>query len=197
MKSERALPSASPTPQGRRRRPTGAGRLPTTAVVALPLMLLLAFSPPLGAQTFYDYNIHQPTQDLMARGAQALLICNGVFVSDRTLDEIYHLELQQRWTTGTVPRSAVEIDHHRKAVTVGAGNRGNDPIPAMRSAYREGLGCVAMAPDQSYDDIDALPRSGPAPPEEDPSTVPWPDGEWTRGCSSWMLRSPSSGSPTS
>ncbi len=30
----------------------------------------------------------------MARGAQALLICNGLFVSDRTLHENYELELQ-------------------------------------------------------------------------------------------------------
>ena len=42
---------------------------------------------------------------------------------------------------------AVEMDPDRKAVTVGAGSRDNDPIPAMRPAYREGLGCVAMAPD--------------------------------------------------
>ena len=68
-----------------------------------------------------------------------------------------------------------------KAVTVGAGSRGNDPIPAMRPAYREGLGCVAMAPDQSYDDIDALPRGSPAAADADPSTVPWPDGEWIDG----------------
>ena len=134
-------------------------------------MLLLAFSLPLGAQTFYDYSIHQPTRELMAGGAQALLICNGIFVSDRTLDEIYHLELQQRWSTGAVPRSAVEIDHDRKAVTVGAGSRANDPIPAMRSAYLGGAGCVAMAPDQGYDNIDALPRTSPAPPERNPSII--------------------------
>jgi hypothetical protein len=33
-----------------------------------------------------------------------------------------------------------------------------DLIPTMRAAYREGIGCVAMGIDQTFADIDKLPK---------------------------------------
>jgi len=47
----------------------------------------------------------------------------------------------------------------------------------MRAAFREGVGCVIMAPDQTFDDIDGLPALAMAPPPGDPATIPWPDGD--------------------
>jgi CubicO group peptidase (beta-lactamase class C family) len=47
----------------------------------------------------------------------------------------------------------------------------------MRAVFREGLGCVIMAPDQTFDAIDSLPvLDRPAPPG-DPATTPWPMGD--------------------
>ncbi|GIT15337.1 MAG: hypothetical protein CM1200mP36_10930 [Gammaproteobacteria bacterium] len=47
----------------------------------------------------------------------------------------------------------------------------------MRAAFREGLGCVIMAPDQTFEDIDSLPELTMAPPPGNPRTIPWPDGD--------------------
>ena len=46
-----------------------------------------------------------------------------------------------------------EVDRNRRTVSVGMA--GGAPI--MRSAFREGLGCVALAPDQTFEAIDSLP----------------------------------------
>ena len=47
----------------------------------------------------------------------------------------------------------------------------------MRAAFRTGLGCVIMAPDQTFEDIESLPILDAAPPPGDPATIPWPDGD--------------------
>jgi CubicO group peptidase (beta-lactamase class C family) len=47
----------------------------------------------------------------------------------------------------------------------------------MRAALRPGIGCVVMAPDQTFADIDKLPLVEMAPPSGDPSTTPWPEGD--------------------
>ena len=53
----------------------------------------------------------------------------------------------------------------------------------MRAAFRKGLGCVIMAPDQTFEDIKSLPvLDMPAPPG-DPATIPWPDGDLIQGSS--------------
>ena len=47
----------------------------------------------------------------------------------------------------------------------------------MRSAFREGLGCVVMGPDQTFDDIPALPELRLPPHPDDAAAIPWPDGD--------------------
>lgn len=47
----------------------------------------------------------------------------------------------------------------------------------MRAAFRDGVGCVILAPDQTLDDIDELPVLSQPPPTGDPETIPWPDGD--------------------
>jgi CubicO group peptidase (beta-lactamase class C family) len=47
----------------------------------------------------------------------------------------------------------------------------------MRAAFREGLGCVVLAPDQTFDDIDRLPSLALAPPAGHAAATPWPDGD--------------------
>jgi len=47
----------------------------------------------------------------------------------------------------------------------------------MRAAFRKGLGCVIMAPDQTFVDIESLPILDVPPPPGDPATMPWPDGD--------------------
>jgi hypothetical protein len=56
----------------------------------------------------------------------------------------------------------IEVDYKLKAVAVGVGNS-EDPVPIMRAAYREGLGCMVMGLDQTFADIDKLPKLEMAP----------------------------------
>ena len=119
----------------------------------------------------HDY--HWVTGETVWRGTQALKLCNGLFVSNRTVDQIYAQEL-----TGMgepMPAARIEIDSRRKTVVVGTGT--DDLIPPMRAAHRDGIGCVVMAPDQSFADIDKLPLlEMPAMPG-DASAIAWPDGD--------------------
>ena len=50
----------------------------------------------------------------------------------------------------------------------------------MRAAFREGLGCVVLAPDQGLEDVSGLPELRMPPPPGDPSELPWPDGDAVR-----------------
>jgi CubicO group peptidase (beta-lactamase class C family) len=123
------------------------------------------------AQNALDY--HPATREIVWRGTQALKLCNGLFVSNRTLDQIYAQEL-----TGMgdpMPGTRVEIDSARRTVAVGI--RTGDPVPVMRAAYREGIGCVVMAPDQTFADIEALPHLDMAPLPGDASAILWPEGD--------------------
>ena len=47
----------------------------------------------------------------------------------------------------------------------------------MRAAFRQGIGCVIMAPDQGFEDIDQLPQLTTPPLAGDPATIAWPDGD--------------------
>ena len=47
----------------------------------------------------------------------------------------------------------------------------------MRAAFREGIGCVILPPDQSLEDIDRLPELTLPYPPGDPAQIPWPDGD--------------------
>ncbi len=125
-----------------------------------------------------EYNYHEPTGLLLTLGTQALMICNGLFVSNRTLDQIYDQELRLNQMP-VLPPEMVQIDDKLRAVAVGGA--GNFPAPVMRAAYREGLGCVVLSPDQSFADIDSLPELRMPPLPGDPATIPWPDGDLLSG----------------
>ena len=47
----------------------------------------------------------------------------------------------------------------------------------MRAAYRDGIGCIVMAPNQTFDDIDSLPILESPLADGDPALLPWPLGD--------------------
>jgi hypothetical protein len=65
------------------------------------------------------------------------------------------------------------VDRDRKAVMVGRPDSG----PVARAAFRRGIGCIIMAPDQGFDDIETLPVLDLPPLDGNPATIPWPDGD--------------------
>ncbi len=137
----------------------------------LSLLLLPSIA---GAQQAERYDYWRANRDMIQRGMQALIMCNGLFTSNRTLEQVFAQELAYlRSPIGTAQGGDYMVDRARRAVAVGA----EGPVPVMRSAFRPGLGCVAMAPDQTLDDIAGLPQVELPPPPGDPATIPWPDGD--------------------
>ncbi len=143
-----------------------------TKVSVVVLIVILIAAPPVVSQQPSEY--HVGTAQLIARGEQALTICNGLFVSGRTLDQIYADELRANGSESPL-RAQLEIDRLRGTVAVGAG--ANTSVPVMRAVHREGVGCVVMAPHQTFADVDSLPELRLPRPYGDPATLPWPDGD--------------------
>jgi CubicO group peptidase (beta-lactamase class C family) len=134
----------------------------------------LALTAPATAQQQERYDYWQFQREMIQRGMQALLMCNGLFTSNRPLELVFEQELAYLpEPVGTAQGGDYVIDSERRAVAVGAPGA----IPVMRSAYRKGLGCVVLAPDQTLDDIESLPILDMAPPPGDPATIPWPNGD--------------------
>ena len=142
--------------------------LPALAAVALVLP-----APAAGRQEeTYDY--WRFNRDMIQHGIQAVLMCNGLFTSNRTLEQVFEQELAYlRQPVGTARGGNYRVDWDRKAVAIGS--PGGTPV--MRAAFRTGLGCVIMAPDQTLEDIESLPILDTPPLAGNPATIPWPDGD--------------------
>lgn len=65
------------------------------------------------------------------------------------------------------------IDNQRQAVAVGGGESGQ----VIHAAFRRGLGCVVLAPEQNFAAIDTLPEFATAQLPGDPQQIPWPMGD--------------------
>lgn len=141
----------------------------------LVLVALLMAAPQVsGAQQRESYDYWSFDRQIIQRGVQAVLMCNGLFTSNRTLEQVFEQELAYvAQPVGTARGGDYVVDRDRKAVAVGAA----DGVPVMRAVFREGIGCVVLAPDQTFEDIDALPIQTLPPLEGDPATIPWPDGD--------------------
>ena len=141
-------------------------------IPVLALVFLLPATARVQQKDSYDYWRFQ--RDMIQHGQQALLMCNGLFTSNRTLEQVFAQELAYiRQPVGTARGGDYEVDRNRRTVAVG--KPGGAPI--MRAVFREGLGCVILAPDQTFEAIDSLPTLDMPAPPGDPSTTPWPDGD--------------------
>ena len=133
--------------------------------------VLLTLVPQMGLAQQDQF--HESSRKTVVAGMQAVMICNGLFVSERTLEQIYAQELKLNQLP-FLPPSQVDIDRERRAVTVGARD---DTIPTMHAVFREGFGVVVLAPHQTLADIDELPTLQLEPLAGDPAEIPWPDGD--------------------
>jgi CubicO group peptidase (beta-lactamase class C family) len=142
--------------------------------VTLSLALLSPWSA--GGQQEESYDYWAFDRDIVQRGVQAVLMCNGLFTSNRTLEQVFRQELAYvSQPVGTARGGDFVIDEERRAVAVGAA----DGRPVMRAVFREGIGCVVLGPDQTFEDIPSLPVQTLPPLAGDPATIPWPDGDLT------------------
>ena len=144
--------------------------------VLLALITLAFLLPvPVGAQQEEAYDYWRFNRQMVRYGQQAIMMCNGLFTSNRTLEQVFDQELAFLPQPVGIPSGGdYEVDWERKAVVIGAPGSG---APPMRAVFREGLGCMIMAPDQTFEDIESLPKLDMPPPPGDPATISWPDGD--------------------
>lgn len=141
-------------------------------ITILNTMLLIPILAVAQQEETYDYWQHQ--RDMVRRGQQAIFMCNGLFTSNRSLEQVFEQELAFfREPIGTSEGGDYEVNWDRRAVAIGAPGA----VPVMRAAFREGIGCVILPPDQSLEDIDRLPELTLPYPPGDPAQIPWPDGD--------------------
>ena len=138
------------------------------------ILLALLATAPLPAQQVDDFDYFSANRMTIRNGVQAVLTCNGLFTSGRTLEQVFAQELAYLPDpVGTAQSGNYEIDSGRKAVAVGVPESGQ----VMRAAFREGIGCIVMGPNQSFADIDKLPVLTLPYPPIDPATEAWPMGD--------------------
>ncbi|MEO8450164.1 MAG: serine hydrolase [Gemmatimonadota bacterium] len=138
------------------------------------ILLAIVFATPAAAQQKDRFDYWASNRAFVQRGMQAVFMCNGLFTSNRTLEQVFAQELAfLERPIGTAAGGNYVVDRGRRAVAVGAPAAG----PVARAAFREGLGCVVLAPDQTFDDIGSLPVLDLARPAGDASKIPWPDGD--------------------
>ena len=142
--------------------------------LALFVALGLLLASGVDAQQKERYDYWPFNRNMVRHGQQAVMMCNGLFTSDRMLEQIFDQELAfLPQPVGTAAGGDYVVHWDRKAVAIG----GTDGMPTIRAAFREGLGCIIMAPDQTLEDIAGLPVLDRAPPPGDPAAIPWPNGD--------------------
>jgi len=142
-------------------------------------LLFLLISGSTLAQQEDNYDYFSANRETVRNGVQAVLTCNGLFTSNRDLRMVYRHELAyltpERFggPVGSANGGEYVINNDLQAVAIGGPSTG----PVVRAAFREGIGCVVMPPDQSFDDIDELPKLELPYPEFDPALTAWPNGD--------------------
>ena len=136
------------------------------------LALLAPMSAVAQQEESYDY--WQPQRDMVRRGQQAIFMCNGLFTGNRTIENVFAQELAFLPNpVGTPTGGDYVVNETRRAVAIGAPGA----TPVMRAAFREGVGCVILAPDQTFEDIERLPELTLPYPPGDPAATAWPEGD--------------------
>ena len=107
---------------------------------------------PGSAQTV-DY--FEANRAMIRNGVQAVLTCNGLFTSERTLDQVFAEELAYlgERVIGTSSDGNYLVDLNRKGVLVG----GDADGAQIGAVFREGIGCVVMPPGMALEATAYLP----------------------------------------
>jgi CubicO group peptidase (beta-lactamase class C family) len=148
-------------------------------LVLTSLLVLLASFSPANAQQEENFSYFATNRQMIRNGVQAVLMCNGLFTSHRTLEQVFDQELAYLTSdryggyVGNIDGGEYEVRTELQAVAIGGPNSGI----VIRAAFRKGIGCVVMAPDMTFDDIDSLPELDLPYADRDANTIPWPNGD--------------------
>ncbi len=138
------------------------------------LVVSCIFATPSYSEQLDDFDYFSTNRGMIRNGVQAVLSCNGLFTSHRSLEQVFRQELAYlEKPIGTVQGGNYKVDPRLKMVTVGGGTDGH----AVSAAFREGIGCVVLGPEQAAENIDQLPSIKIPKPNVNPADIPWPQGD--------------------
>lgn len=120
----------------------------------------------------FDYD--ESNRQLIRNGVQAVLTCNGLFTSGRNLPQIFAQELAYLGDEklGDAASGNYRIRTAERWVEVGGGDDG----PPVAAAFRNGIGCIVMAPGMTVADIATLPEIEAPAPADNIRELAWPQG---------------------
>ncbi|MDT8319290.1 MAG: hypothetical protein RQ826_02050 [Xanthomonadales bacterium] len=85
-----------------------------------------------------DHDYFSSQLEMIRNGVQAVLMCNGLFTSRRSLQQVFEQELAYMLrfdgAVGTADGGAYRIDRERRIVAVGGGEQGSEIAAAFRPA---------------------------------------------------------------
>lgn len=144
----------------------------THLILSMLLTLSCSLSALAGQDKSFDY--FSANRILIQNGVQAVLMCNGLFTSQRSVQQVFEQELAYlKKPLGTAEKGDYQIDAELRTVSVGM----SDHRTTARATFREGLGCIVMPPNQSAEDIPQLPTLPLPSPTVDAGQLAWPDGD--------------------
>ncbi len=145
-----------------------------TVPIALSLLITL-FAGQTGAEDATPFDYFAANRKMISNGVQAVLSCNGLYTSRRSMEQVLAQELAYLGDPrrGLAEVAPYEIHPPQRAVSVG----GDEAGPRITAVFRQGIGCVVLPPNAALDAIDELPEITLAPPAGDPRQIPWPNGD--------------------
>ncbi|MCH8211367.1 MAG: LysM peptidoglycan-binding domain-containing protein [Planctomycetes bacterium] len=124
-----------------------------TVLVVVPLLLLVPAHAQQPPKESFDY--FAANREMIRNGLQAVLLCNGLFTSERTLEQVFAQELAYlRNPVGTANGGDYLVDRGRRAVAVGGGSSGQprtELMPKTNSTFDSGTQNSQGAESQSGD----------------------------------------------
>lgn len=139
-------------------------------MLAFGLMLNL----PLQAQQADNFDYFSANRGMIRNGVQAVLTCNGLFTSNRSIEQVFSQELAYlAEPLGDASGGNYEVDRENKLVSVGGGEDGQ----VVRAVFRQGIACVVLGPQQTVEHIGELPSITIPDIDIQASEVAWPQGD--------------------
>ena len=142
--------------------------------VTVLAFLCIGFASNVGAEQNDNFDYFSANRGMIRNGVQAVLTCNGLFTSNRDIDQVFSQELAYlKDPLGDAKGGNYAIDTKLKMVSVGGGDDGHQ----VSAVHRKGVGCVVLGPQQNADDIDDLPSISLPELEVNAAQISWPQGD--------------------
>lgn len=131
------------------------------------LALLASALPAAAAESHLPY-LDGP-RAMIQRGVQAVLLCNGVFTSERPLKAVFREELAYLKAPPGSPATVGEPSDPSAQVVIDQ--------QSVSARYQPGIGCVVLPPDASPEEAAPLPALPEVAEATANDALPWPKGD--------------------